>query len=190
MSDDSFVSGSLDKTLCIWRASTGDCLHVLRGHTHSVRSVCLLEDGRIASGGGDRTIRTWNVSTGKCVKVISSGHTSYIQGLIELSDGRLMSCSWDMTCKLFDIESGACLETIGAGVKIYCVSELSEKEVIVGGADGLVRLIDMSVRPARVMDVFKEGQKPTNSVWSICRMTRNLIVVSDEDGNLHTLTKS
>ena len=69
-------------------------------------------------------------------------------------------------------------------------SELSENEVIVGGIDGLVRLLDLSVRPARVMDVFKEGQKPTIAVYSTCRMTRNQNVVSDYDGHLHILTKS
>jgi len=44
---------------------TGDCLHVLQGHSQQVRSFAF--DGiRIASGGLDKAVRVWDPETG-CV---------------------------------------------------------------------------------------------------------------------------
>jgi WD40 repeat protein len=45
------VSGSYDKTVRMWDASTGAELNVLKGHTNWVNSVAISRDGmRIVSG--------------------------------------------------------------------------------------------------------------------------------------------
>jgi WD40 repeat protein len=57
------VSGSYDKTVRIWDASTGAELNVLKGHTSWVNSVAISRDGmRIVSGSYDKTVRIWDAS--------------------------------------------------------------------------------------------------------------------------------
>ena len=50
------VSGSTDRTLRVWSATTGGCLHTLVGHTSTVRCV-LLANGFVVSGSRDTTVR-------------------------------------------------------------------------------------------------------------------------------------
>jgi len=55
------VSGSSDKSVRVWDASTGAELNVLKGHTHSVNSVVFSSDGTwIVSGSSDNSVRVWS----------------------------------------------------------------------------------------------------------------------------------
>ena len=55
------VSGSVDKTLKVWDAATGQETLTLKGHTERVRSVAFSPDGRrIASGSYDKTVKVWD----------------------------------------------------------------------------------------------------------------------------------
>ena len=59
------VSGSVDKTIKIWRASRGECIKTLKGHKESVYSVVYSPKGEyLASGSCDYTIGIWSVSSG------------------------------------------------------------------------------------------------------------------------------
>ena len=60
------VSGSLDETIRVWNAMTGEtAVGPFMGHTDSVLYVAFSPDGQhIISGSGDRTIRMWNAMTG------------------------------------------------------------------------------------------------------------------------------
>jgi WD40 repeat protein len=59
------VSGSDDKTLRLWDATTGQPIGPpLQGHTESVTSVAFSPDGRrIVSGSDDNTLRLWDLDT-------------------------------------------------------------------------------------------------------------------------------
>ena len=63
------VSGSLDSTVRVWDAVSGECvLGPLEGHTGGVRSVSFSGDGkRIVSGSRDRTVRVWDAVSGECL---------------------------------------------------------------------------------------------------------------------------
>ena len=58
------VSGSLDKTVRVWDASTGTPIgQPLQGHRDAVNSVAYSPDGqRIVSGSTDKTVQVWDVS--------------------------------------------------------------------------------------------------------------------------------
>src|SRR6266702_3970374 len=60
------VSGSHDKTICVWNATMGETeAGPFTGHTDWVSSVEFSPDGqRIVSGSCDRTIHVWNAMTG------------------------------------------------------------------------------------------------------------------------------
>ena len=57
------ASGSWDKTVQVWDASTGNTLFMYRNHAGRVETVSWSPDGtRIASGNDDREVHVWTVS--------------------------------------------------------------------------------------------------------------------------------
>ena len=58
------MSGSRDKTIKIWDATTLQEVGTLEGHTNYVYSVAVFPDGsKIVSGSGDKTIKIWDATT-------------------------------------------------------------------------------------------------------------------------------
>ena len=54
------ASGSEDKTIGVWRVSSGKRIKTLTGHSSYVFSVVFSADGEyLASGSGDKTIGVW-----------------------------------------------------------------------------------------------------------------------------------
>ncbi|KAH7247440.1 uncharacterized protein BKA55DRAFT_66651 [Fusarium redolens] len=107
------ASGSKDKTIRIWDASSGACLQTLKGHDGWVNSVVFSADGqRLASGSEDKTIRVWDASSGACLQTLK-GHDDFVNSVVFSADGqRLASGSEDKTIRVWDASSGACLQTL------------------------------------------------------------------------------
>src|SRR5205085_4430696 len=60
------ASGSLDTTVQVWDATTGNHSSIYRGHTADVAAVAWSPDSKlIASGSYDKTVQVWNASTGE-----------------------------------------------------------------------------------------------------------------------------
>jgi WD40 repeat protein len=82
------VSGSADKTIRLWHASTGQTIRTFTGHTSTVSSVAFSPDGsKIVSGSWDDTIRLWDASTGQTTHTFT-GHEYNVSSIAFSSDGR------------------------------------------------------------------------------------------------------
>ena len=95
------LSGGDDCTIKIWNVATGVCVATLQGHGDKVRSLAVLEGGRLASGSADETIKIWEIATGACVATLH-GHGDWVTSLAVLTGGRLASGSDDRTIKIWD----------------------------------------------------------------------------------------
>ncbi|ETV89643.1 hypothetical protein, variant 4 [Aphanomyces astaci] len=60
------LSGSADNTICIWRTSDWNCIHILGGHQGPVNSIAVHPSGKLAfSVSKDKTLRMWNLVKGR-----------------------------------------------------------------------------------------------------------------------------
>ncbi|KFA69571.1 hypothetical protein S40285_09195 [Stachybotrys chlorohalonatus IBT 40285] len=107
------ASGSQNKTVKIWDATSGDCIKTLSGHDDSVISVVFSPDGqRLASSSDDETVKIWDATSGHCIKTLS-GHDDRIISVVFSPDGqRLASGSYDTTVKIWDATSGDCIKIL------------------------------------------------------------------------------
>ncbi|KIK53573.1 hypothetical protein GYMLUDRAFT_1025372 [Collybiopsis luxurians FD-317 M1] len=130
------VSGSYDRTVCIWDALTGEQLLEMRGHTDWVCSVAFSSDGsKSISGSDDRTVRLWNAVTGE-EEMIISGHTDFISSVAFSADSRkVVSGSGDKTVCIWDAVTGNTLmEMVGHTGVVYSVAFSPDGAKIVSGS--------------------------------------------------------
>jgi WD40 repeat protein len=110
------LSGSADKTLRLWDATTGELLQTLAGHADQVLSVAFSPDGEhVLSGSRDRTLKLWDASSGRLLRTFE-GHADQVSAVAFSPDGtHVLSGSGDSflgkdnTVGLWDAESGELL---------------------------------------------------------------------------------
>lgn len=85
---DMLVSGSMDSTIKLWKASTGELISTLgaklffnAGHEKAVTSLAFTSNGKqLVSGGADKTVKVWEVSTGEVLHTLT-GHKDEITSI-------------------------------------------------------------------------------------------------------------
>eukprot|EP01116_Phalansterium_solitarium_P006428 TRINITY_DN18732_c0_g1_i1.p1 TRINITY_DN18732_c0_g1~~TRINITY_DN18732_c0_g1_i1.p1 ORF type:complete len:331 (+),score=119.08 TRINITY_DN18732_c0_g1_i1:42-995(+) len=147
---DLLLTGSRDKTLCVWTLTRDEQYAVQRrsltGHGHFVQDIVISSDGQFAlSGSWDSTLRLWDLSLGTTTRRFV-GHTKDVLSVAFSADNRqIVSASRDKTIKLWNT-LGECKYTIeenGHTEWISCVrfSPNPQTPIIVsGGWDKLVKV--------------------------------------------------
>ncbi|PNH10193.1 WD repeat domain-containing protein [Tetrabaena socialis] len=107
------ASASMDKTLRVWDAASGECRATLLGHIGKVFSVAWSPSGRaLASGSLDRTVRLWDAASGECTATLE-GHGDQVYSVSWSPDGgAVASGSWDASVRVWDASTGACTSTL------------------------------------------------------------------------------
>ncbi|KAJ6438864.1 cell division control protein 4 [Purpureocillium lavendulum] len=157
---DTLVSGSYDSTVRVWRISTGESLHVLRGHSQKVYSVVLdHERNRCISGSMDSLVKIWDLATGACLHTLE-GH-SLLVGLLDLRDERLVSAAADSTLRIWDPESGRCRHTLMAHTgAITCFQHDGQK--VISGSEKTVKMWDV-----RTGECVQDLLTDLSGVWQV-----------------------
>ncbi|KAJ3069229.1 hypothetical protein HDU98_007711 [Podochytrium sp. JEL0797] len=167
------LTASADKTIKFWK--DGNCVHTLSGHTDAVRALAPLEGVGFASASNDGTIRIWNFN-GDCLSQLY-GHTSFVYGLTALPGGGFASCGEDRTVRVWQVDGNEykCVQTIQHPcTSVWCVSALSNGDIVSGGSDAIVRVFttsDERVATAEQTKEFDEAlakqQIPSNQVGDV-----------------------
>ena len=63
------MSGSLDTSIRVWDAESGECKHTLMGH-QSLTSGMELKDNILVSGNADSTVKIWDITSGQCLQTL------------------------------------------------------------------------------------------------------------------------
>jgi WD40 repeat protein len=110
------VSGSSDKTIQVWDASTGaETLPPLQGHNGHVFSVAFSNDGsKIVSGSSDKTIQIWDAKTGAV-----SGEATTLQDNANCLVSTMPILSIDQDGWVTDSMTGDCLGAIPSEIFAY-----------------------------------------------------------------------
>lgn len=137
---DMLVSGGCDRDVRVWDLTTGMAVHMLRGHTSTVR--CLKMSGKdiAISGSRDTTLRVWDIRKGICKHVLI-GHQASVRCL-EIHGDLVVSGSYDTTARIWSISEGRCLRTLqGHFSQIYAIA-FDGRRVATGSLDTSVRVWD------------------------------------------------
>ncbi|KAF7364764.1 hypothetical protein MVEN_00346300 [Mycena venus] len=177
------ASGSVDSTICVWDARTGEAImEPIQGHTSVVSSVAFSPDGAyIASGSWDHTICVWDARTGKAVMEPIQGHTDCVQAVAFSPDGAyIVSGSDDNTIGMWDARTGkAIMEPIqGHTDKVLSVAFSPDGAFIASGSkDNTIHVWDARTGKA----VMEPIQGHTDFVQSVAFSPDGTCIASGSD---------
>ena len=121
------ISGSSDKTVCIWDLETGRCLWNLLGHPGTVQGVDITADGNWAiSGSDDKTICLWNLEAGVYTHTLKAHSAPGNSVGLTPNGWRAVPASDDKTVRVRDMVSGACIALFYADTRIRSVGAMSK----------------------------------------------------------------
>ena len=171
---DTLVSGSYDSTVRVWRISTGELVHVLRGHTQKVYSVVLdHKRNRCISGSMDSLVKIWDLATGACLHTLE-GHNLLV-GLLDLRDDKLVSAAADSTLRIWDPENGRCRNTLMAHTgAITCFQHDGQK--VISGSEKTVKMWDV-----RTGECVQDLLTDLTGVWQVKFDERRCVAAVQRD---------
>jgi F-box and WD-40 domain protein CDC4 len=173
--EDTLVSGSYDHSVRVWRISTGETVHQLRGHVAKVYSVVLdKKRNRCISGSMDNSVKIWSLETGSCLYTLE-GHSSLV-GLLDLRDDRLVSAAADSTLRIWDPEKGQCKSTLTAHTgAITCFQHDGTK--VVSGSDRTLKMWDV-----KSGECLSDLLTDLSGVWQVKFDERRCVAAVQRDG--------
>ncbi len=101
------ASGSLDKTVRIWNADTGQSVRTIKDHAEAVFGVAYSPDGKLlATGSGDRSVKLFQTTDYKRVASLTAHQDSVTQVAFNRDGTLLATASADRQMRVWKVEIG------------------------------------------------------------------------------------
>jgi WD40 repeat protein len=116
--------------------SGGPLMANLIGHTGTITTIAMTQDGRVAiTGSNDQSLKVWDLETGQILHTLT-GHSGFVTAVAVTLDGRLaVSTSGDKSLKVWDLKTGQEIHNIH-GVKRFNALALTANGRIAVSASG------------------------------------------------------
>src|ERR1700733_12048665 len=148
--DGNFIaSGSLDRTVRIWDAQTGDLVSgPFEGHTERVTFITFSQDGsHLISGSDEQTIRIWNRDTGEVITQSHKAENAQMSHFVLSPDAtHVLSASLDHVSVVREVQSGQQVAgpwRVHSGIIQSIVFSPDGKLVASGSMDKTIRIFDV-----------------------------------------------
>jgi WD40 repeat protein len=139
--NDTMVSASNDKTIRIWRISTGETLKIINFNSRvNVVRVFSVEYKQIVCGklGTSNNLQIYNYETGFLIQTLS-GHNQTVLSIEMLSEQFMASGSNDKSVIIWDLSSYSIKYNLtGHNSGVYCIKRLSSNLIASGDLLGLI----------------------------------------------------
>lgn len=134
------ASAGEDRRIAIWGPKGAEPIKVLDGHEGPISGLAVSPDGKfLASASWDGTARIWSLETGM-VEVLD-GHRGQINAVVFLPKGNPATAGYDGTLRIHHRGAGATIIDLGLPLNAMV---LAGDELVVAGADGVLRMIDLA----------------------------------------------
>ena len=101
------ASASVDQTVKVWNAGSGEVELTLKGHYAFVFGVAFSPDGkRIASASVDQTVRVWDADSGRETLTLKEGTLGFRGVAFSPNGKRIASACYDGTVRVWHADSG------------------------------------------------------------------------------------
>lgn len=137
--DQLVVTGSLDKTARVWRASNGGLQGTLRGHKRGVWCARFSPvDQCVLTASGDTMLKLWRLSDYSCIRTFE-GHSASVLNCSFITHGKqIVSTGADGLAKVWDTQSAECVTTLdGHSDKVWALC-VKDGMLLTGAADSLL----------------------------------------------------
>ena len=106
---DIIATASGDRTVRLWRLSTGIAVRSIQAHSRGI--ACVQITGRkVVTGSSDHVIKIFNLDTGEELNTLR-GHTGLVR-TIQADSSNIISGSYDQTIRIWDMKTGETLQTL------------------------------------------------------------------------------
>lgn len=138
------MTGSYDKSICIWNLETGELIRKLTGHTRCVRAL-QFDEAKLVTASMDQTLKIWNWQTGKCIRTLE-GHEGGVLSL-HFNSKLMASGSTDHTIRVWNFLAGECCTLTGHNEWVNSVRFCQDDTMLISGSDdSTIRLWDVQKR--------------------------------------------
>jgi len=138
---DTMVSGSGDKTIRIWRISTGETLQTIKFSVAvNVVRVFSVDSKQIVCGllGSSNNLQVYNYETGQLIRTLI-GHSNSVFSIEMLSGQFMASGGFDKNVIIWDLFSYSIKYTLtGHNSVVFCVKRLSSN--LIATSDGIGKI--------------------------------------------------
>ena len=103
---DYLASGARDRTVRLWKISSGECLAKFVAHENWVKSVLIHPSGNyILSASDDKSIRVFDIKAQRCLRTLEKAHDHFITSLsMHPTLPILVSASVDQTIRCWQLD--------------------------------------------------------------------------------------